>query len=785
MVVREYEPSKNDENELEQVEPNHEVKEEMADVRGQLMKLEQELAIMRQGPFGPQSEFMKALPRDEREQVLQMLAKEGVMQSEQDDLLTLAELERLAEEDEEEGQPVKQLGVTLRIPKRDQAYVRHFNKALRAAEAGAGIDVQKNLTLWIWYLRCQQQVNSFSAMITKDVWSMLWKTQAELRVRPRHLVMLAQDMLEAKEPLDETRRLSYIEALHAAGHLQRAIEVWHGSKASFQNESSDLAAFWDVGIRLHAAAGSPLKAQELAFNALSQKKINARALVPVILAWARSQDPDSLVKAWACYVKLREKAGTSMQPDLYESISNAFLDANHGDAALTVFKDMVLMREESAHDSTQIHRQAVNHFGEVLEQATTEEQVNRIGLSALLILPRQFQNRYFFTSWIKKLIGDKRIDSAAMVVELMYERGIAPDAKPLNGIIGAWLRDGSAGARRKAEAMAQSMIEARIKSVKARNTTSMSENKVYRAVSVDKRAVSIQRRVPPATIETFSILLQYLTQRQRSVEAEELTKTMINACEINPNSYILNHWLYGDLRAGRLRDVWAKYCDLKNDIQPDLETFAALWDTAKVQYSKSDPAYAPGFPSTREVFAHMVDWLNSLPANVLRRRQSEFSAELYEQIIRCFCLSTDLPGTTLAMHHLARLFTFYPTDNALRLICGQAARLLPQEGRVRGNPRSRRYASHYKPAMTQIAEIIDTIETRRKIALVDRGEDPQAIEDPTSSAAQQLRLAVLTEFACMFMQRTRADSGSYHNDLSIAARTMHVDLEGIDFNPTE
>lgn len=87
--------------------------------------------------------------------------------------------------------------------------------------------------------------------------------------------------------------------------------------------------------------------------------------------------------------------------------------------------------------------------------------------------------------------------------------------------------------------------------------------------------------------------------------------------------------------------------------------------------------------------------------------------------------------------------------------------------------------------MAQVADIMETIEAKRKISLVENGADADALEDPETEAAQQLRLIVLTEFMCMFMQKTQSETGSYRNDVKIAAETMRVDLAGIDLTSME
>ena len=86
----------------------------------------------------------------------------------------------------------------------------------------------------------------------------------------------------------------------------------------------------------------------------------------------------------------------------------------------------------------------------------------------------------------------------------------------------------------------------------------------------------------------------------------------------------MNHWLYASLRSGQAHEVWSKYLTLTQTIQPDLETFAALWDTAKACYA-SGAAGDKGFPDARTVFAEMLGWMNAITPKKREAVQADFS----------------------------------------------------------------------------------------------------------------------------------------------------------------
>ena len=99
--------------------------------------------------------------------------------------------------------------------------------------------------------------------------------------------------------------------------------------------------------------------------------------------------------------------------------------------------------QDPSNDSTALYKSALGLAGNLHASSINENDVNKVSLSVLKVLPRRFQNRFFYASWMKKLIGMGEVDSAALVIELMYERGVKPDSKHLNGIIAGWLREGN------------------------------------------------------------------------------------------------------------------------------------------------------------------------------------------------------------------------------------------------------------------------------------------------------------------------------------------------------
>ncbi|EXJ88345.1 hypothetical protein A1O1_05275 [Capronia coronata CBS 617.96] len=725
---------------------------------------------MREGPFGPHSEFIRSFPASEREALLKALEEEGVVPGEDMDLITDEELEELAKDDKvlkREAQEKSSLKVTLSIPARDKIYVKRFNLALQEAEKGPPNE-RLYFALWKWYLRCQQHVANFSVIIPEDVWHFLWKTQSTKYYRPQHLEMLAKDMIKADVPLEDREWIQYIDALQANGDLAAAAETWELQRPRLGPKDELAEEFWVTGIQIYVALGRPQKAQTLAFACYDHSTvIDPSVLVMVISAWAKSKNPAAAERAWFCYLELRRRLDSAENDDTILSVlgrlSSALLEAGRTELALAVFKDMFMLKAKSSSDSWRV-------FQEVTQDALgtlspSEDVVSEIGLATLAVTPRSFHNKYFFASWIKWLLGEDKVDEAALVVELMYERGVKPDARHLNGLIAAWLRQGSPSARRKAESTAWAMIHARIDLVQKRNTQDSDPNSANKPTIPPESKQTpffLRRGAPAATIETFSILLSHYTRRSDLDNANQLTEIMTVSAEIKPNSFIMNHWLYASLRSGQIPDIWRKYCTLKQSIAPDLETFAALWDTAKAHYG-SPAAHNQKFPDARTLFAEMQAWLDSLDKKRRKSVKGDFSSEFYEQIVRCFCLSYDLHGTLCALYGLRDSFDMLPHEEITRLVIMQVARSFAADfAQPSSKGRNRRVSktAQYQSAVKTLTEIVVAMMDRK---MEETDVDPEAFADLESREAQQLRLDVLTSFLGMVIER-KSEGGHVDGD---------------------
>lgn len=786
LKVREFEQIGPSSKDVVEVNPKAETEEAAKDLRAEIDRLEQELAVLREGPFGPNSDFMRALSPDDRAKALKALEDEGLAGDELDDLVADEELDHIFDKEDSQRKSVdvtSTAGVTLRIPAQQKAYARQFNKALQAV-AENDIDQERCLRLWKWYLRCQQHILGFTNLISEDVWQSLWHSQSSFQNRSKHLVMLAKDMLSIDMPLTPAQWVTYIESLLSERDFGSAILLWEEKRNELGPDSTVASSFWPLGVHIYCDLGKPIKAQKIAFECLDHGAlVEPQILIPVIAAWAKSKDSNASTKAWVCYLRLRSELADGITALDFEKTSTKLLTAGKADLALAVFKDMLVSKIESADDSQAIYRAIIDHIQDLQSREVSEENINRVSLSALLVLPKSFQNKFFYGSWIKRLIGSGEVDAAAAVVELMYERGVKLDAKHLNGVVGAWLREGSPTSRDKAEKMAWAMIHERIAFVQRRTGAESLSNLEAVPVKYRQRATPqfLLRRVPSANIETFSILLLHYTRRSQHQAAEKLTSMMIGPAQIHPNSFIMNHWLYAALRKSDIESVWLTYEETTRTLRPDLNTFACLWDAAKIQYDKSKIAHSARFPSARLIYAEFSEWYAKPEA--LKRAKSDFSQDLYDQIIRCFCLSLDLKGTLCALHGLQQMFGQYPDPNTTRMIVSQISRMLPAELKQNTARRTmRRKPSHLRDTTARVAEILDTVADQRSAGLLVSGIDP---DEMSETDIKKTQLQILSTFIIVILKRLEGLSGNAENSVKAVAKVMGVDPAGIDFADIE
>ncbi|KAE8350771.1 hypothetical protein BDV28DRAFT_138496 [Aspergillus coremiiformis] len=797
--IRFYEQDTRGSKKRRQVDPDSEENVERKEVEGELARLESELQELQEGPYGPNSQFIRELPEKERAIALEALQKyeaehgneeleiglEQVFDDELDQMLK-AEFEGLAKEEEnwdlteKDDTSAKELvrrpyEVVMADPE-SHSYVEKFNTCLKRI-ADDNSNERLGSELWKWYRRCKQMVPGFLGAIPEEATALLWYAQTGNQARhtqATHIQILAEDAMSVGKSLSTPHLLSYIESLRRTGKTKEALDQWEAHQTGLSQHKKDLEAYWKLGVRLFAAVGDPQRAQDIALAFLTNDKSREpRILLPVITAWGQQPGKKAEIKAWALYLQLKTFLENTLTMEDYDNVSIGLLKAGRPNLAVAVFKDMMVTGQDLANDSTSLYKAAVGMVGNLQALSISERDVNKVSLSTLTVLPRRFQNRFFYASWMKKLIGMGEVDSASLVIELMYERGVKPDSKHLNGIIAAWLRDGNSDSQEKAERLGWSMVQQRIDNVWRRNNSTGDSPQLSVGPDNDSPRIPkwMQREIPPANIETFSILLLHYTRRSDDGMIKYLVKCLGDA-QVKPNSYFMNHLLYAELRKQDIRSLWTKFQTMSASIQPDLETFACLWDCGKLQYDRGRTAFVADFPSARVLFAEMMQWYSGLPPRDRTTAQGEFSKQFYDQIIRCFCFCKDLHGTLVALYSLRAIFGFSPDDVTARLIILQVARMagVPSDTpkrrlrRLSSTPKSKENISHVK-------RLVEILSERKVSALQARGLTLETLEP---QEREQYQLDIMADLLRVIMGRATAGSNKVEDQIASAAVEMGV-----------
>ncbi|KAL3494229.1 hypothetical protein BJX62DRAFT_198874 [Aspergillus germanicus] len=803
-----YEQNTRDSKHRRKINYEAEDKTELENVEHELSKLDQELELLKEGPFGPNSPFIQSLPEKDKAIALEALRKyeaehgkdepdnlDQVFDEEFETLLK-NEFEDLAAEDEDwmQGQNEESPEEVPRQPyevvledSEQSAYIDRFNHSLkRVAKDNSQQTAAQDL--WKWYRRCKQVIPRFIESIPEAAMTLLWSSQLNMpskTARTLHIQTLAEDAVSVGRSLSTSNILTYINSLKQSGKTKPALDQWELHQAGLSQRKEDLEAYWRLGVQLFAAEGDPQRAQDIALAFLAtDTSRQPRVLIPVITAWGRQPGKEAEVKAWALYLQLKALLGQGMTMEDYDQISIELLKAGRLNLAIAVFKDMMVTGQDPANDSTALYKAALGLVGSLQASSISDQQVNKVSLSTLTVLPRRFQNRFFYASWMKKLIGMGEVDSAAMVIELMYERGVKPDPKHLNGLIAGWLRVGDAPAREKAENLGWAMINRRVDRV----SQSESKKDIPEPISPGSNQAGaripkfMQRPMPTANIETFSILLLHYTRRGDEEAIEQLVKGLTDA-RIQPNSYFMNHLLYAELRKQDISALWNKFRAMSLTVQPDLETYACLWDCGKLQYDRSRTAFITDFPSARGLFAEMVAWYSNLSNRGKTTAQEEFSKDLYDQIIRCFCLSRDLHGTLVALSSLRSTFGFSPDETTARLIILQVARLaaVPSDTpkrrlrRLSSTPKSKENIAH-------VHRLLELISAQKTSALESRGLNPESLD---LHEMQTHQFEIMTDLLRVVMARVSGGSSLESDRIEAKILTVaeEMGVRGIYLGP--
>lgn len=612
---------------------------------------------------------------------------------------------------------------------------------------------------------------SHPELVPHRTWHALWNRLSEEGPhnldRMGHIKYLGEDMRKANVPLHPREHLLLIEALFIDDDKNIAYKEWeemqqyaadrlgyhldsthhHTDKRWFQT------AYWELGIRMYSLDGRPEQGFEaaVALFKITRDPAAYRALLPIMSAFLAE---NSCQRAWGLYVEMRLRLGSRITMEDYDNIISVFFEASQPYLALGVFKDMMLTGDQSLadRDSVAPYRDGVRSAAPLSIVAVTERDWQ--GPELLASLPARFNNKFFFGKWIKKLIGEGELDLAKKVFDLMQDRGIVPSPIHLNGLIGAWFRDGRESYNQLAEETAWKMIRSRTEFVLDRDTWNGLNLPVRTVGSKDLQSTRSLSMVPHATIETFSILLEQYRRRQRQDLTDDLFAALRKA-QVRANTGFLNELLLSDSRAQRPNWAWETYEHLtsRREVTPDIETFKILWHMMKKTADRRMADRLPHslkFPDCRQLFANMMEFL---PKTRLRLK---IPAELYEEIILSFSIRQDQVGTAVALRALRVRFNALPTPDTVKMVIYQLSRIGLEDEKGQAPRRLDKDSAATKDRIASVTKILQKFKDVRIEALKERGIVFEQLNDIAKVEETELMLLDLLRYAAqMKLKRSR------------------------------
>ncbi len=452
--------------------------------------------------------------------------------------------------------------------------------------SGAHIDDKIITALWRRYGSARTGLAESWSNVPAAAWACLWEVLAWEETggggvvknprRMSHIYYLAKDMQAAGVSVTDAQQLLAMEAMFIEGWPTAALENWRRSSGTLGVRAATAVDYWELGVRMCALQGDLERAERAAGRLFSgdlavdsngtgiaATKGNPRVLFQLIRSAAAHDAKD---KAWAAYQRLRAllgKQGGGMTIDDYDEVVACFLSANETEYAFDVFVDMMFS------GAVQVHQE--------------HQEASRGGAPRAAKLPSPVANHFFFGKWLKRLIGAGDLDGAYRVLQFMQDHGVMTAAVQVNGLLGAWLRSGTAANQAKADGLAWRMVDSRRLFVDLRRRERLMEwplkLRLAKASANDHGGEDLTF-VPRASLETFTLMAINYKERGQIAQLERLWAAFRDCEMASTDAFLMNQLLELYAHEGRGDEARALYARMVHGPQhtvPNVHTFVALF----------------------------------------------------------------------------------------------------------------------------------------------------------------------------------------------------------------
>ena len=665
-------------------------------------------------------------------------------------------------------QMIPKFQVGCQISTQKKPYARHLNQNIESSLLRFNEPLPQRKLLQS-FTRFKTFVPEAINLIPAATWNLLYRAQTLTAAREdphwsSRMIDLVDGMRTSGHDLRVDQSFQFIEALRAERRFEEALSERDKLQTLCKDDDAISKELDLVCIRIYTSQGDLRRAEELALAYLaSEHDSEPRTLLPIIDAWILKGGEESMKRAWTLYVQLQMLLGPGILAEDFDAVTLSFLSVGQTNLALSVFQDMMQCSLHLQSHSVSLYKGLTSQKSNSNVNPTHALDTTFISKNAITDFPRVLRNKFFFGKMLKRLLNIGQADAAAALVQYMSSIEVCPDAKHLNGIIGAWLRSNGETGAKDAEQMAWALIKKRLAFVKTmprgRGIALETEKRI------GERSIPIpgylQRRMPGATTETYALLLQLYTRRQDHGAISALQAAFVEG-EMAPNSLWLNPLLSMSANAQKHDKVWDQYMASFNHVaKPDIATFACLW-TFELQHLNMPAAHRKlcNFPNGRTILREMFSWLRDCRPKELDAARSEFDRLFYEDIIRSLIQDGDLPGAVIAIHVLRDYFGCYPgqstTVNSVKQIAGLISGPILGRGK---RPSRRSKLDVLQRARDSVAgKIFHNLQEERVQRLKDSGISD--LERMSDNARRAERLVFLDEYLRKVLQHLEGQEAS-------------------------
>lgn len=579
-------------------------------------------------------------------------------------------------------------------------------KAMEAIEEKK-LNSQHTARTWSYFGMLIPVLVKPGVIVPTEVWQALWKIFSlegpANPARMAHVHGLAKIMIRVGVPLTDEQQLLAIEATFVDSDPIGALNTWRRLVSTFDDKGMVTMAYWELGIRMWSEHGDVQRAERaskaLLDRASPSTPADSRVLLHLIQVYCKW--PGTAEKGFQLYRRMRDLAKKMEKPmeiEDYDSVISVFLVAGHTDYAMFAFTDMMF-------DGT------VDLYGKAK-------------------LPHGLKNQFFFGKWLKRLIGAGDLDGAHNVLVFMQKNGVMAASVQVNGLLGAWLRSGTAEDRQKAEKLALSMVQSRRNFVDLRRRNLLTEWPIRltdgRVASHGHTGENLDfTMVPRATTETFVLLAENYRERGLFGRLEELFISW-KECEMPSDALMMNELMMAAVaqnRGDKARELYELMVH-ENDIVPNADTFTVLFASLPVnQLHRSaitDAIATESGALARSIFRDMVSLTWVFQDAEWRAKKGLVSEAQAKLMLHSFRKAGDFAGVMAALEGLRDVMGFAITRNVLLEMIAEHERI------DRPSPRTTRVVVN---TTMRLQKMIEDVQRRGGSAAVDHTA-PEAVKDP-------------------------------------------------------